>query len=100
MRKVILVLSLLASTSCGGVVGAHHMTGVPKDSPVTCARFCTDMGMTLASVVIMADRVGCVCNPGKGTDATASSAAGSVAGAGMAAVLIQEQQAQQSRGGK
>ena len=92
MRKEVLALSLATlglGTACGATVGTSSGVSVPKDSPSTCATFCTDMGMTLGAVVIMANNVGCVCSPNKAAALDDKSA--TVAG-GMAAIEAQEEQ--------
>ena len=66
---------------------------VPKDARPTCESHCNEIGLSLNSVVIMANNVGCVCSPAPG----APGAGGAVSGGGMAALLMEEQQRESSR---
>jgi hypothetical protein len=61
------------------------------DSAQTCASSCGDLGLTLSSVVVMANNVGCVC-AAKSAPVTDNSAGAS---GGMATLLLQQQQAAQ-----
>lgn len=94
MKRFLFIASvcslLLACHATGGaLVGTGETVTVPKDAPVTCANFCSDMGMSLGAVVVMANNVGCVCNPNK--TATTEGKSASAAG-GMAAIVIQQQE--------
>jgi hypothetical protein len=82
------VVTLLVA-ACSATVGTGGIVSVPSDSQDTCKTDCSDIGMTLASVVIMANQVGCVCNPKGGT--TSHDQAAAAAGGGMAAVLAEEE---------
>ena len=86
MKTLLVVLVTFAFSACAATVGS--LATVPKDSPATCTKFCSEMGLTLSSVVIMANNVGCVCNAASTGTADAQGAA--VAG-GAAAVLMQEE---------
>lgn len=87
------VMSFSALTvSCMAQVGAAATAGVPRDAATTCASYCTDMQMTLSAVVVMANNVGCVCNPTK--TATMEDKAAASAG-GMAAILAAEEEQRQ-----
>jgi hypothetical protein len=121
-RSSALVLGCLVAlllTGCTAAVGVAGSISVPQDSPAQCTKICSDMGTTLSAVVVMANNVGCVCNPpntqastapppsppasnppastsAPATNAPPSSRSASVAG-GMAAIVMQEQaQRQQS----
>lgn len=78
---------------CNAMVGTGGMTSVPKDAASTCASHCQSIGLSLDSVVIMANNVGCVC---RGSNASERSSKGATAG-GMAALLVAEQQQQQQQ---
>jgi hypothetical protein len=70
---------------------------VPSDSAATCAGICHGIGTTLSAVVVMANNVGCVCNPpGAPAAHVESGRAASVAG-GVAAVLAAEEQQRQAQ---
>jgi hypothetical protein len=79
--------------ACQAAVGTGGMYSVPKDASSTCAMRCTEIGLPLDSVVIMANNVGCVC---RARSATAE-AGPSGASAGMAAILVQEAEQQQAQ---
>jgi hypothetical protein len=92
LRRIALAaVSILFTPACIATVGHAGAVSVPKDSSQICASSCTDLGMTLSSVVIMANNVGCVCAP----KATASTDPGAAASAGMATLFLQQQQQQQ-----
>lgn len=65
---------------------------VPKDATPTCSGYCNEIGLTLNSVVIMANNVGCVCSPPAG----APGVGGGVSSGGMAALLMQQEQERQN----
>ena len=80
-----LVLGVTISAGCAATVGTGGVFYVPKDAAGTCAAHCNEIGLTLGSVVIMANNVGRVCSA-----APAASASGE-AGGGIAALIMQEQ---------
>jgi hypothetical protein len=83
----IFALALLLA-GCEAHVGlSNSLTTLPKDAAATCGSYCGQMGLTLSSVVVMANNVGCVCSPKNATVSTGGAAAG-----GMAAILIQEEE--------
>lgn len=86
----ILVGVALLATGCVAPVGAN--VAVPHDAASSCASQCSEIGLALDSVVIMANNVGCVCRSGK---AVARDGASGSAG-GMTAILLAQQQQQQS----
>jgi hypothetical protein len=80
---------------CQASVGTAGVISVPKDATPRCAGICTDIGLNLASVVVMANHVGCVCEPSPSNaapDRKAASAAG-----GMAAILLAEEEQRQQQ---
>lgn len=88
-----MAVALLAGLSgCPAVVGTSGLTTVPPDAGQTCQTHCDTIGMDLAAVAVMANNVGCVCQP-KNTQADASSAVA----AGMVTIMIQRQQEQQQQ---
>jgi hypothetical protein len=89
MRTLLLTVLLAA---CEAHVGTAGLVTVPKNSATTCAGFCSEMGLKLSSVVVMANNVGCVCAP---TTTARSDDAGGAAVAGMATLLLEDQQRQQ-----
>lgn len=64
------------------------MTTVPGDAGAQCEIHCQSIGMSLSAVAIMANNVGCVCQPRR----TVGGEAGITAG--MATLVMQQQQAQ------
>ncbi len=101
---------LLNISGCTAHVGSTLT--VPGDAGQTCTNHCQSIGMHLSAVAIMANNVGCICEPATvapvaGDPATTSPApndpanavdrqASSTAG-GMTAILIQEQERQQAQ---
>jgi hypothetical protein len=83
--KTIALGLFLSLTGCMAAVGTQSLVNVPVDAPIRCARYCNDMKLSLSSVVIMANTVGCVCSPPISVSQGASGAV-----AGMAAVLMEE----------
>ncbi len=83
MRSIVLLALCVAG--CAATVGTTGVAYVPKDAAATCTTYCTDVGMTLTSVVIMANNVGCVCGVNNAAPGT-SAAAG-----GMATLLMAQQ---------
>lgn len=86
------VLLLAGLSGCPAVVGTSALTTVPSDAGQTCEAHCDTIGMDLGAVAIMANNVGCVCQP-KATQADASSAVS----AGMVTIMLQRQQQQQQQ---
>jgi hypothetical protein len=92
MKTIVIAASLLFA-GCSATVGVSGVS-VPKDSAATCSGLCDSIGLTLESVVVMANNVGCVC---RATPAAAPTAATAATSGGMAAILVQQQQQQQQR---
>ncbi len=86
-RISILAGIVLFASGCVAPVGASF--AVPSDAASSCAAQCSEIGLALDSVVIMANNVGCVC---RGQGAAASG--GSSASGGMTAILLAQQQQQ------
>ena len=89
--RAAVVLSALLAVGCMAPVGAST-TSVPKDGATECASQCAVMGLKLAAVAIMANNVGCVCQPPPGAQGQGEKAVGP---AGMATLVLLEQQRQQ-----
>ena len=91
----LLLMACALCAACPGSATVGANVTVPKDSQTTCSQHCETIGMALDAVVVMADNVGCVCRA-KPTGAPAGEPAGPASAAGgMAAVMIQQQQARQ-----
>lgn len=85
-------VSVLA-TACGTAnVGIGSMTSVPKDARSQCATICSDIGMSVAQLIVMANEVGCVCEGGKGSAENGEGATSGAAG-GVVAVMQQRRAA-------
>lgn len=93
LRAAVLVVALL-SVGCVAPVGASD-TKIPKDGASQCASQCAEMGLRLSAVAIMANNVGCVCQPPP--SGQASRGENAVGPAGMATLLMLEQQRQQQQ---
>ena len=90
----------LCGAGCAATVGTTGSVYVPKDAAATCSTHCNEIGLTLNSVVIMANNVGCVCSAApppttSGATANGATANGATAG-GMAALMMAEEQRRQS----
>ena len=91
MKRALLPLLLLSA--CAAPVGVTGPMVVPADAGETCRAQCATIGFDLSAVAIMANNVGCVCQP-KGSVGAPVTAA--VEGAMTALEQRREQQAQQS----
>ncbi len=94
MRKIWMVSSLLGlATGCltANVGTSGTMVRVPADAGATCVAHCDGIGMDLGAVAIMANEVGCICEPRSGAAADNSAAVS----AGMATIAVRRQQEQQ-----
>ena len=97
LSRVVLLLGTLSLTSCMATVGADMMS-VPSDSAQRCDGHCRSIGLSLSAVAIMANNVGCVCQPAAAPRTSALSAGEtSTPVAGMATVLMQHVAAQQQQ---
>ena len=109
------ILAVLSLTGCMATVGVDARS-IPPDAAQTCARHCQTIGMRLSAVAIMAENVGCVCQPpaapvasgeaagefgtpagGMTTIAAQQAAAASQSAAATAALQQQQRQQQQRR---
>jgi hypothetical protein len=88
-----IALAAVLLSGCATNVGTSSGHYVPPTAAGTCQAQCQAIGLELAAVVVMADNVGCVCQPKGATAARASSTA--VAG-GMAAILQQDEQSRRN----
>jgi hypothetical protein len=95
----LLMISFLGG--CTAQVGSS--LSVPPDSKEICTNYCSEIGMTLSAVAIMANNVGCVCKvnaESADSKEPTSEESGSVTG-GMATIMLQaaaqQQQQQQAQ---
>ena len=93
-RGVVLVAWVggLLISGCAAPVGSKLK--VPQDAATQCAEHCASIGMVLSAVAIMANNVGCVCQPQPGT---ASASEYSAATAGGISAILMEKEAQEQR---
>jgi hypothetical protein len=95
---LLLAALVFALSGCTAMVGTGGPVSVPKDSQQQCRSHCEGIGMSLAAVAIMANNVGCVCEPpGK---ATGGESAAITAGMATIAMQVQQQQQQQPPAGR
>jgi hypothetical protein len=98
--------AVLSLSACMATVGVDARS-IPTDAAQTCARHCQTIGMRLSAVAIMAENVGCVCQPA-GAPAASAAAAGEfgtppggmttiAAQQAAAAVALQQRQQQQQQ---
>ena len=92
-----MALAALLATGCVAKVGAEDVR-VPDNSADICTNQCSSIGMRLSAVAIMANTVGCVCQPAQAAALSAAEAAESgTAAAGMATIMMQRRAAQQQQ---
>ncbi len=78
------LLLVLLAPACMAPVGSG--LDIPPDAAKTCAEHCATVGMRLSAIAIMANNVGCVCQPaGPAPVAHESSVT-----AGMATIAMQD----------
>jgi hypothetical protein len=91
MRKTCFLLGLLGALSaCSAAVGVSGGVSVPTDAATTCASHCASLGLQLSAVAIMANNVGCVCQPRNAASAAAVSDFSAGTTAGMATIAMQQ----------
>lgn len=85
-----MALAVLSLSACMATVGVDARS-IPPDAGQTCARHCQTIGMRLSAVAIMAENVGCVCQPAAAPVASAEAAGefGTPAG-GMTTIAAQQ----------
>jgi hypothetical protein len=89
------LLPLLTIGACAASIGSETRTIRPESAQV-CAEQCTEIGLKLTAVAIMADHIGCVCQAEK---APVPVTVDAVPAAGMATIemIRQRRQAQQTQ---
>ena len=93
----LLVLMVVPLASCVAPVGVSGAFSIPNDAGNVCARQCRAVGMNLSAVAIMADNIGCVCQPSAGGPPVATSGASSAAGMATISMLNAQRQRQQQQ---
>ena len=93
MKKLILsVVSLTLFSGCFAAIGTSGPVRVPPESAHVCKGHCATIGLELGAVAIMANNVGCICQPKNEIASQSASTA-----AGMATIMLQEQQRRESQ---
>lgn len=99
LRYFISISALIITLpACTAPVGSSLT--VPQDAASTCQDHCQSIGMRLTAVAIMANNVGCVCEP-RETSAPNSGTVGqqsSATAGGMTAIAIQEEEQRRQAG--
>ena len=87
-RLFVFPILVLAYGACTAPVGSNLQ--VPSNATSTCEAHCRSIGLELSAVAIMASHVGCVCQ--RATSPQAASDHGESVTAGMATIMLQEEQ--------
>jgi len=74
-RAGLILLGLSISSGCFMRPAASMQDGIPKSHVEQCRSLCASANMKLQSIVVIADRTGCVCGPGSVGAAAASGGA-------------------------
>lgn len=88
MRTLRLLLSIAALSSACATNKATHLP-LPKERATECRTHCDALEMKLAAVVVIANSVGCVCEPA-GSEATSAAVTGAAAVSGWSAIAASE----------
>ena len=91
-----LLLMAVPLAGCVAPVGVSGLS-IPNDTGKVCAQQCRTIGMNLSAVAIMANNIGCVCQPSAGAPPVATLGASSAAGMATISMLNAEQQEQQQQ---
>ena len=97
MSKLLVPVALVLASQLGCVAPVGSRVQVPEDAATTCSQQCSNIGLTMTAVAIMANNVGCVCQPRSSSPATTTATQSAAAGGGMATLMIQEQAQQQNQ---
>jgi hypothetical protein len=100
MKRFAFVCLLCASaciTACAVAKPVGPLQSLPKETQVDCAKHCESIDMKLASVVIIANMSGCVCNVREGQPLGQNSGAAAASGGAVAALIAAQQQQQQQQ---
>lgn len=92
-----IAMASLGAVGCNATVGAKGVN-IPEDSAQQCESHCRSIGLELSAVAIMANNVGCVCQPaGASRQNSAVGEEASATAGGMTAIVMQEQARQQQQ---
>ena len=95
LRPIVLMVVPLAG--CVAPVGVSGSFSIPHDAGNVCAQQCRTIGMNLSAVAIMANNVGCVCQPSVGAPPVATLGASSAAGMATISMLKEQQQEEEQQ---
>ena len=95
MLRVFFVSGLVGLSACNAAVGVSGVVNVPPDAAKTCASHCAGLGLQLSAVAIMANNVGCVCQPRSNATGAVAANYGAGTTAGMATLAMQEVEEEQ-----
>lgn len=93
--RLVLASLLAVVASCAGPARAAKRDTVDADNVTQCRSLCESAGGRLQSIVIVANRTGCVCGIDDGASVDGSTAA--TAGGAVVAVLEEEEQQRQQQ---
>jgi len=94
--SVALAAGLLLCCAPGCVARVGSDLSVPRDAANMCVEQCRSIGLGMSAVAIMANNVGCVCQPrGRAGGSTEAGSAGATAG--MATIMLEEQEQQRQQ---
>ena len=94
----LLSLLFLVLFGCKATVGTNTLVSVPPDARPRCESYCRDLKLSLSSVVVMANEVGCVCSvAGATADANAAATAAGMLTAKEKERARRDQETQQSQ---
>jgi hypothetical protein len=98
LNKVLplLVPIVVSLAGCVAPVGVSGLS-IPRDAGNVCSQQCRSIGMNLSAVAIMANNIGCVCQPSAGGPPVATLGASSAAGMATISMLNEQQQEQQQQ---
>jgi hypothetical protein len=88
-------VALFALTGCGVARVGAQATSIPQDAAQTCSNQCRQVGMKLSAMAIMAETVGCICEPTGAPDTPRRE--GAAVSGGMTTVLLAEAEASSRR---
>lgn len=95
MQKVLALVAVILMSACNAAVGVSGGVQVPRDAATTCAEHCSSLGLQLSAVAIMANNVGCVCQPRNATQVASASDYSAGTSAGMATIAMQQAEEEQ-----
>jgi hypothetical protein len=74
------LVAVAVACACAVAPPVSPLRTVPADTAQQCTNVCAAMGLTMAAVVVVADKSGCVCEPSAGQGPHAAGAFAATAG--------------------